>query len=236
MATQDLTVRDRIRQVLQEKGRLGTKDIATELQGSGVAYQTVRQELSNMAREGTVIRPHTGVYELPEGPMPADSTRALKESPPALKGAQEAEARETDLVYIPLASVRANGGQGELPVSTEIEAYLALDRAAVRRELAVNPDRLVMVPVSGDSMRPTLYPGDRVLVHLLDAFHIVDGSIYVFARRDYGVVIKRAYWQQDGSVLLRGDNRRRPNELRVTPQDAHEWKLVGKVVRVEKNL
>src|SRR5690606_3263927 len=67
-----------------------------------------------------------------------------------------------ELIHIPLAYVKGSCGEGEEPFSTEIESYMAFDPLSIRRELGVDPSRLVIIPVSGNSMKPTLWPGERV--------------------------------------------------------------------------
>lgn len=140
------------------------------------------------------------------------------------------------LVYVPLSSVSASGGHGEEPFQQEINGYVAYDRAQIRRETGVDPSRLVVLPITGNSMEPTLRPGDRVIIARYRGEPIVDGTIYVLRRDVQGVVIKRAYWTSGGTLLLRSDNRDAPVDMEVDPSDEDAWQIIGRVVRVEKNL
>ncbi len=149
---------------------------------------------------------------------------------------EEGGTRKPSLAHLPLASVRAAAGEGEEPFHSEVVSYVAYDRAQLRRDTGVAPERLVVMPVAGSSMLPTLLPGERVLVARYEGEPIIDGAIYVFNRRYQGVMIKRAFWQEGGSLLLRGDNPEEPHPMTLRPGDEDEWVIIGRVVRVEKNL
>lgn len=148
----------------------------------------------------------------------------------------EAKPGENGLMYVPLATIRGSAGDGEEPFDRIVERYQAYDRAQLRRDTGVDPHRLIMLRVIGNSMKPTLRAGDRVLVARYEGEPIVGEAIYVFHRHTRGVVIKRAYWTEEGDLLLRSDNRTEPVDMRIRPNDEHEWQCVGRVVKVEKAL
>ena len=169
----------------------------------------------------------------------------LASSQSASPTANQSEARRTDdtdkdrhagLAYLPLSSVQATAGSGEEPFHAEIESYIAYDRAQLRRDTGVSPEQLVVMPVAGSSMQPTLLPGERVLVARYNGEPVIDGAVYVFNRRYRGVMIKRAFWQEGGALLLRGDNPNEPHPMTIQPGDEEDWIIIGRVVRVEKNL
>lgn len=177
----------------------------------------------------TSDRDDTSVGETDSSLSSQDSTATAPSSKPKAPD-------DSALVYVPLSSVRASGGHGEEPFQHEIRGYVAYDRAQIRRETGVDPSRLVVLPITGNSMEPTLRPGDRVIIARYCGEPIVDGTIYVLRRDVQGVVIKRAYWTSDGTLLLRSDNRDAPVDMRVDPTDEDAWQIIGRVVRVEKNL
>lgn len=151
------------------------------------------------------------------------------------RGAQDYASQA--LAGVPLVSLRASAGNGEEPYSPLIDEYIGYSRSALR-EIGVAASRLLLLSVSGDSMIRTLWPGDRILVSTWDGNDpIHNGGIYVFHRQYQGVLVKRTLWQQDGSLLLRSDN---PDyhdvDFAIQPGEAAEWKIIGRVLRVEKNL
>lgn len=183
----------------------------------------------------TPDRDDASVGETAPSPTPQESDATATSS--ASTASVDAPASDdSTLVYVPLSSVRASGGHGEEPFQHEIRGYVAYDRAQIRRETGVDPSRLVVLPITGNSMEPTLRPGDRVIIARYCGEPIVDGTIYVLRRDVQGVVIKRAYWTSDGTLLLRSDNRDAPVDMRVDPTDEDAWQIIGRVVRVEKNL
>ena len=114
---------------------------------------------------------------------------------------------------------------------------MAYNRFQLQRETGVSPDRLLMLTVAGTSMVPTLYPGDRVMIVThTDGEPLMDRVIYVFHHALNGVIIKRIRWYKDGTLSLESDNREDPSDFEIGPDEAHEWKVVGRVVRVEKSL
>ncbi|WP_145724204.1 nickel-type superoxide dismutase maturation protease [Nocardioides sp. J9] len=69
--------------------------------------------------------------------------------------------------------------------------------APVRRKVG-------LAVVRGDSMRPTLAPGDRLLVAW--GARVRPGRVVVARFADGTVVVKRAVERRDGGWWLRGDN------------------------------
>jgi phage repressor protein C with HTH and peptisase S24 domain len=141
-----------------------------------------------------------------------------------------------DLAFIPMA-ILVSAGQGEIPFSIAIEDYVAYSREQLRRDLGgIDPKVLYLVTVTGNSMHPTLQPGDRVLIAEYQNEPIMDGTIYVWMHSLNGAVIKRVRWYKNGNLKLESDNRDDPRDFRIRKDDVHEWKCVGRVVRVEKSL
>lgn len=92
--------------------------------------------------------------------------------------------------------------------------------------LGATPGRLVVLPVEGDSMEPTLSAGDRVLVDL-DSRAPKDGAIYVLDE-GFGPIVKRARYLAGTDPLeieIISDNPR----LSPIRRPADSIRIVGRV-------
>jgi phage repressor protein C with HTH and peptisase S24 domain len=76
----------------------------------------------------------------------------------------------------------------------------------IRKSLQVDPQNLVMVDVSGDSMEPTLNNGEAILVDRSKRELKHDG-IYVF-QTNSELFVKRIMRQMDGKILVVSDNKK----------------------------
>jgi len=88
--------------------------------------------------------------------------------------------------------------------SEQIVDHIAFKADWVRQALRADPERLVLIEVSGDSMAPTIQNGDLLLVEASDPPFKQDG-IYAILGPD-GLVVKRLVKRIDGSFEIRSDN------------------------------
>lgn len=165
------------------------------------------------------------------GGMLVNRTIIAEEGPPDYEAVPDA------LVHIPLVTVRASAGPGEEAYEERVARFVSYDRAQLVRDTGVSdPRRLSIVTVTGNSMEPTLRPGDRVLVAFQNGEPIHDGAVYVFVNRYSGVIVKRVEWADETTLLLKSDN---PDagtiEVDVT-QDDPDWRVVGRVVKYERSM
>lgn len=166
------------------------------------------------------------------------------DEPAELQVAERADDAETRIIEqegakiarVPLVSVVANGGVGEEPFTREVDGYLSFDERQIRTETGVSPRRLVALPITGNSMKPTLNPGDKAIVARGGTEGIRHGAIYVFYREHMGHMVKRAFWQGNDTLLLRSDNRNEPVDFEIVPGDEQKWRVIGRVVKVIKDL
>jgi len=97
------------------------------------------------------------------------------------------KAEVEDFVYVPVVSGRISAGGGLIP-DTSIELRLAFRRDWIQRH--GDPRNMSLIRVSGDSMEPTLYSGDIVLVDHNRNYIDPQGGIYAIAMDDI-IMIKR---------------------------------------------
>jgi len=136
-------------------------------------------------------------------PLMRQLADVLETSVAAIAGEAEIEGgRGGTNPLLPEIDVRAGaGGGGEALVNYErdqngdlmtldgVRAVWSLPESFLRHELKANPKQTDVVEVVGDSMLPTLSPGDRVFV---DMQHRVPSPPGIYALWDgFGIVIKR---------------------------------------------
>jgi len=145
------------------------------------------------------------------------------------KHVQNDEGTQTTL---PLLSVSAEAGSSSNLWQTAIKSYMSVDRSVISTETGADPDRLAVVPVSGDSMEPTISAGDRVVVVRRGRNpSIIEGCVYVWRSSRRGVILKRADWRDSNTLVLSSDNDRY-SDIELDWDNQEAWECLGQVVRV----
>jgi phage repressor protein C with HTH and peptisase S24 domain len=134
---------------------------------------------------------------------------------------------ESDYAFIPLYDVHAGAGEGTIVEVEEVEDVLAISKFWIRNELRVSPASLNLIHVRGDSMVPTLSPGDLVLVDRSDTA-IVDG-VYVL-RLDGMLLIKRLQRFPASVVKIVSDNPAYETFEINLNKLTEEFTIIGRVV------
>ena len=107
-----------------------------------------------------------------------------------LGGPVEAQVPAGGLVPILRSAVHASAGPGALVAEETGRPYFAFEPRWLKGLTSSSPDRLSIIRVEGDSMSPTLNPGDDILVDLGDCGDRLRDGIYVL-RVDDALVVKR---------------------------------------------
>jgi len=131
--------------------------------------------------------------------------------------------KEEEFVLIPLMSGRISAGGGLIPDNT-IQVQLAFRQDWIKRY--GEPKRMSLIRVSGDSMEPTLYSGDIVLVDHNRNYIDPQGGIYAIVIDDM-VMIKRL--QPDHlskKILVISDN----NKYRAIEANPDELFIQGRII------
>lgn len=146
------------------------------------------------------------------------------------------EPQTGQLYRVPALRVEVGAGD-EMEVWTEFEdddEAEYLPAAVVRRVYGVGPDRIRKIRVRGNSMHPTLQPGQWVRVILRNGEPLIDGSIYVLSSTA-GALIKRLVF--DGAkIRVTSDNPNYPmwtipmnefdEQYRVVARLASSWNFL----------
>lgn len=123
-----------------------------------------------------------------------------------LGGPAEAGVSEGGLVPVLRSPVHASAGPGALPFDGSGKPYFAFDPQWLKALTSSAAEKLSIIRVEGDSMAPTLNPGDDILVDLGDCGDRIRDGIYVL-RVDEALVVKRiAINPMRRSVTVQSDN------------------------------
>jgi phage repressor protein C with HTH and peptisase S24 domain len=89
-----------------------------------------------------------------------------------------------------------------------------------------------VVEVTGDSMVPTLKPGDRLAIkQLADIKLLLWGEIYYIVDKNFQGVVRRVY-EMDGGLLLMGDN----EDQKKYPPVKRMWNQLEAVFKVKADI
>lgn len=134
---------------------------------------------------------------------------------------------EIEYISVPEVSTKASLGPGNRFSSDQIARNWEIEAALLSQE-GIPLDRAILVSCYEDSMEPTLFEGDVVLVHRLE--HIPEDGVYAIDTGG-GIRIKRVNTLLDGSVEIISDNNRYKTETYHRDNVPELFRVVGKVVR-----
>lgn len=126
-----------------------------------------------------------------------------------------------DFDFVPHVKAKLGAGYS-LETSGEVDGYMAFRKDFLAK--IGTPSRLALFDVIGDSMEPTVWNGDTVLINTADK-EIVSGQIFA-VRVGEEISIKRLE-RLPGKVLVRSDNPRH-HSFEVAPNEG-EFGLIGRV-------
>lgn len=106
---------------------------------------------------------------------------------------------------VPLYDVHASAGHGAVVMEEQVTDSLAFKRDWIYNELHANPSDLYLIYVDGESMEPTLRPGDVILVDRRSAETVPRDGIYVL-RMDDSLLVKRLQRLPGRQVKVTSDN------------------------------
>lgn len=145
----------------------------------------------------------------------------------AAGGADQAN-MDAQYVLLPLYGVQGSAGEGRHVGEEEVEDLLAFKRDWITRELRSNPDDLSLIYVQGESMVPTLNPGDVILVERNQNYTISDG-IYVI-RMGEALLVKRLQFLPESELNVSSDNPSyQPFRVRLR-EEMEDFGIIGRVL------
>jgi hypothetical protein len=182
-----------------------------------------------------------GLVDQPRGKVLAEIAKAIGMTEIELRDGPAAHRRvETGMpagVVIRELDFHAGMGGGGLPSQELVQHGDTVDPmkaeawsfppSFVSNELRVSPSRMLIVEAQGDSMLPTIAPGERVVI---DTGHLLPSPDGIYALRDqFGAIqIKRlqVLRRKKAAIQIISDNSHHPTE-EVRPDDIV---IVGRVI------
>jgi len=123
-----------------------------------------------------------------------------------LGGPDEQPNRLDGLVSVKRHTVAASAGPGAVVGNELGRPYLAFDERWLKSLTATPSEHLAVIRVEGDSMAPTLNPGDDIMIDLEDCGHRLRDGIYVLRAEDTLVVKRLALNPVGRRVTVQSDN------------------------------
>lgn len=134
---------------------------------------------------------------------------------------------DVDLKLIPLVEARLSAGNGSLDVSGDHDRSYAFRLDFLLRK--GNPDKMILMRVSGDSMQPEIMDNDVVLIDQSKK-DIIPGKIFAVGFEE-AIYLKRID-MVPGKVILKSVNEEGypPIELDVRGDCSEQFRVIGKVI------
>lgn len=130
------------------------------------------------------------------------------------------------LIMVPKVAARLSAGGGSFEAGAEVRGLYAFRGDWLRAK--GNPERMVLMEVSGDSMEPELRDGDTVLIN--------QGQVDVLAGKTYAVgiedtVVVKQVERRPGALVLRSSNPAyEPMTIDMRGDLADTVRIIGRVI------
>lgn len=129
-----------------------------------------------------------------------------------------------DFYFLPLVETRLSAGGGSFVLNENVETYYAYRKQFINR-IATSPKNVILACATGNSMEPTLYDGDTVMIDT-GRHSIEDGRIFAVRFGDT-IALKRLSLLPNGRVLVISDNRDEYAAYEAGIKDIH---VIGKML------
>jgi phage repressor protein C with HTH and peptisase S24 domain len=131
--------------------------------------------------------------------------------------------------YIPLYDVKASAGGGAVVDRENVVDFLSFKAEWIQMQLNASPGDLYLIHVEGESMEPTLRPGDVILIDHREASALPRDGIYV-VRMDDTLLVKRLQRLPGAQARVTSDNPAYQPFTVSLAQERNEMEIVGRVV------
>jgi phage repressor protein C with HTH and peptisase S24 domain len=137
-----------------------------------------------------------------------------------------------DTIKIPVYDVTVSAGHGcILYEQDQANEYVAIQRELLSLYGVTNRRELFILPVKGDSMEPTLYEDDLVLIQRINLDSFLHEGVYVIRLKD-DLFIKRIQYNHIKQTLKIKSDNKEYDEMFFSGDDLNDIEVIGEAVRV----
>lgn len=135
-----------------------------------------------------------------------------------------------DYVMVPEYVLNTSPEGGYIVESENPDAITAVYRIDWLRSIGLNPQDARRFSIRGDSMEPTLFNGDRILVDISqnNPARIQDGAVYAIRYGEH-LIVRRLRRKLNGHIILVSDNPAYSDE-EITASDSDYFAIIGRVL------
>ncbi|XDF79231.1 S24 family peptidase [Aliivibrio fischeri] len=138
----------------------------------------------------------------------------------------------TDSVKIPVYDVTVSAGHGCVPYEQDqATEYVTIQKELLSLYGVTNRRELFILPVKGDSMEPTLYEDDLVLIQRVNLESFLHEGVYVIRLKD-DLFIKRIQYNHIKQTLKVKSDNKEYDEMFFSGDDLNDIEVIGEAVRV----
>ena len=173
--------------------------------------------------DSEVLRESKGVYNV---------TPNAARDEPAVTCGDDGKVQATgskEYAMVPLYDVRAAAGHGAVVEPAQLNGTVIFRRQWIRQELRANPSDLCLIDVDGESMEPTLRPGDMILLDRRKAQVVPRDGIYVLHMGE-SLIVKRLQKLPGNKVKVTSDNPAYGEFFLSLDASNGEFTIIGRVI------
>ena len=186
-------------------------------------YENNKSELNfaTIDRFKTIFKVNTDWLLFGRGPMKEDSiNNELR------KKTMEIIGRRDDIIMIPMVEAVLSAGGGSFETSSITGRDYAFRRDFIERK--GNPNDMILMRVSGDSMEPDVLNGDVVLIDQ-GKTRIVPGQMFAVGFEE-AIYLKRIDVMPGKAILKSVNPAYPPMELDIRGQLSDQFRVIGRVL------
>lgn len=230
--------RERLKLLIEEAGSQAKFSALTGKSPAQISQWVNASKDSKTGKPRTLDRNTARILEAkcgkPEGWMDQPLTHAVTEAlagygmGPILAWEHPDDLPPGDFVMIPRLDVHLSAGNGRDQVEIELVKDMPQAfRTEWIRLMGLKPAKLAAMRAAGESMEPTIYDGDSLLVDTAQTT-VADDKVYALWY-DGGERVKRLFRLPGGGLRIVSDNPRH-DTIEVAPGDLEHVRIIGRVV------
>lgn len=141
---------------------------------------------------------------------------------------------DLDFCYVPVYDAAASAGHGAVIDQEQVSRVIGFRQDWLRSEFQASPQDLFLIHVAGESMEPTLRPGEIILVDKRMT-HVASDGIYL-VRLDDSVLVKRLQKLPKGVIRVTCDNAAYQS-FTISPTDPpDDFAILGRIIWAGRRL